>query len=314
MGRSKIVGALPRMPLQVLRYAISIGEHGSTLAAAHEVNLTSSALSRQIAQLEHELGVALFERHSRGMRPTAAGEVFIDAARQMVARMERLAADLDDVQTLKRGHVALYASEALVDDFLLPKVIENGRLYPNIKIDLVIASGRQAEKALLNEQADFAVIFNAPGHADLQIVAEQRNRLVAIVAPGHPLASVERIEAKELLDTCVALPPRSYSTRVAFDALLPDGRRGFQSHLTVNSIAALKSYARSGVGAAVVPEFAVWGHDSMQGLMVIELSGSDRVGTRVCVCRHRVRPLSTAATHLLTNLLAAFPSYAAGDY
>src|ERR1700730_14458722 len=76
MGRSKIVGALPRMPLQVLRYAISISEHGSTLSGAQVVTLTSSALSRQISQLEHELGLKLFERHSRGMRPTSEGEVF----------------------------------------------------------------------------------------------------------------------------------------------------------------------------------------------------------------------------------------------
>jgi len=314
MGRSKIIGALPRMPLQVLKYAISIAEHGSTLAAAHEANLTPSALSRQIVQLEHELGIALFERHSRGMRLTAAGEIFVDAAHQMVSRMERLAADLNDVNALKRGHVALYASEALVADFLLPKVTENGRLFPNIKIDLVIASGRQAEKALLNEQADFAVIFNAPGHADLQVIAERRNRLIAIVSQDHPLADAGKIEARELLEMPIALPPRSYATRVAFDGLLPDDRRGFQAHLTVNSIAALKTYARLGTGVAVVPEIAIWDRDSIQGLAVIELAGSDRVGTRICVCRHRVRSLSAAATRLMDDLLASFPSYAAGDH
>ena len=314
MGRSKIVGTLPRMPLQVLRYAISISEHGSTLAAAHEVNLTSSALSRQIAQLEHELGIALFERHSRGMRPTAAGEVFIDAARQMVARMERLAADLDDVQALKRGHVTLYASEALVEDFLLPNVIENARLFPNIKVDLVIGSGRQAEKALLNGKADFAVIFNAPGHSDLSVVAERRNRLVAIVGRSHPLASITHIDASKLLEGSLALPPRSYATRVAFDALLPPDQRGFQSHLTINSIAALKAYARSGAGAAVVPELALWGQDSLRDLALIELIGSEKTGTRICLCSHKTRPLSSAATHILNDLLATFPAYAAGDY
>src|SRR5690606_2773095 len=145
--------------------------------------------------------------HSRGMRLTAAGQIFVDAARQMVSRMERLAADLDDVNTLKRGHVALYASEALVAAFLLPKVVGNGRRFPNIKTDLVIASGRQAEKALLNEQADFAVIFNASRHMDLEVIAERQNRLVAIVSRDHPLASAGKIEAGELLETNIALPP-----------------------------------------------------------------------------------------------------------
>jgi DNA-binding transcriptional LysR family regulator len=300
------------MPLQVLQYAISIAEHGSTLAAAHEVNLTSSALSRQITQLEHELGVTLFERHSRGMRPTSAGEVFLDAARQMLRRMDRLAADLDDVYSLRRGHVAIYASEALVDDFLLPRVTQMAEIYPNINVEIVVAAGRQAEKALLDERAELAVVFNAPSHAELEIVAEHRNKLVAVVRADHFLASRSEITAEDLVEEAkVALPPRSYATRVAFDSLLPAGKSGFIPHLTINSIAALKRYAISGAGVAVVPELSMWGvsQDSSE-LAVLDIEGADRIGTRVCLCRHRARPLSAAANHMLNELIEAFPRYA----
>src|SRR5690606_14562217 len=115
--------------------------------------------------------------------------------------------------------------------------------------------------------------------------------------------SAGKIEAGELLETNIALPPRNYATRVAFDALLPDDMRGFQSHLTVNSIAALRFYARLGAGVAVVPEIAIWDRASIEGLAIIELVGSERVGTRVCVCRHRARSLSAAARRLLDDLL-----------
>jgi len=66
MGRSKIGAALPRIPLEVLRYVVLIAKQSSTMAAAQTLNLTTSSLSRKVAQLEHELGLALFERHSRG--------------------------------------------------------------------------------------------------------------------------------------------------------------------------------------------------------------------------------------------------------
>lgn len=296
------------MPLQVLQYAISIAERGSTLAAAHEVNLTSSALSRQISQLEHELGVTLFERHSRGMRPTSAGEVFLDAARQVLRRMERLATDLDDVHSLRRGHVTIYSSEALVHDFLLPRITNVAITHPNITIEVVVTAGRQAEKALVDERAEIAVIFNAPSYVELEVVAENDNRLVAIVRPEHPLASRKLISADELIeDVRLALPPRSYATRVAFDSLLSPDKGGFSPHLTINSIAALKHYVRSGAGAAVVPGLSVRGDD--EEFASVDIEGADRTGTRVCLCRHRTRPLSGAANYILGELIAAFPDY-----
>lgn len=311
MGRSKIVGALPRMPLQVLKYVISIAEHGSTLAAAHDVHLTSSALSRQVAQLEHELGVTLFERHSRGMRPTSAGEVFIEAARHVLRRMDRLAADLDDVHALKRGHVSVYASEALVPDYLMPRISAMARSFPNIKTDIVVASGRQAERALLEERADLAVVFNAPSHSELEIVAEHRSRLVAIVSREHEMAARGTVAGVDLLDgACLALPPRSYATRVAFDALLPPEKGGIVPHLTVNSIAALKLYARSGAGAAIVPAFAISGENADEALVALELEGAEHNGTRVCLCRHSNRQLSAAANYMLDELAASFPQNA----
>jgi DNA-binding transcriptional LysR family regulator len=310
MGRSKIIGALPRMPLQVLQYAVSIAERGSTLAAAHEFNLTSSALSRQISQLEHELGITLFERHSRGMRPTDAGEIFLDAARQVLRRMERLATDLDDVNSLRRGHVTIYSSEALVHDFLLPCITNAAALHPNITIEAVVTAGRQAEKAIIDERADIAVIFNAPSHVELEVVAESKNRLVAILPRDHPLASRKLISADELVDeTRLALPPRSYATRVAFDSLLSSNKDGYSPHLTINSIASLKHYVRSGAGAAVLPGFSVGWNDSE--FASVDIEGADKAGTRVCLCQHRARPLSAAARYILSELIAAFPDYAA---
>jgi DNA-binding transcriptional LysR family regulator len=308
MGRSKIVGALPRMPLQVLRYAISIAEHGSTLSAAREVNLTSSALSRQISQLEHELGLTLFERHSRGMRPTSAGEVFIEAARQVLRRMDRLATDLDDVHGLKRGTVSIFASEALVPDYLMPAITDMAHVHPNIKVNLVVASGRQAEKAVVEERADLAVIFNARSQSELEIVAEHRTKLVAVVAQDHALAGQDVLSMDDLRSgICIALPPRTYTARVAFDSLFAP-ERGIEPHLTVNSIAALKDYARSGAGVAIVPEFAVLGRNAEPSLTLLELESEASVATRVCLCRHSTRHLSAAAMHMLDELEKRFPS------
>lgn len=306
MGRSKIIGALPRMPLEVLRYVILIAEHGSTLAAAHVVNLTASSLGRKIAQLEHELGVTLFERHSRGMRLTPTGHLVVEAARQMLQRMDRLAAEIDEVEAVGRGFVRIYASQSLVERFVMPCIVEMARTYPNLKTDLHIAAGRQAERALVHDLADFAMVVTAPNHPDIEIVAERSNRIVAVVSPAHPLAGRARVDVAALMDMPFAALPASYTSRVAFNTLVPVGHRDGQPQMTSNSIPALKAYARSGIGAAIMPEVAIWDEDRDGDLLPVEIEGLGDAATRMCLCRRRSRTLGPAAQRLLSALVTAF--------
>jgi DNA-binding transcriptional LysR family regulator len=306
MGRSKIVGALPRLPLEVLRYVVLIADHGSTLAVAHVVNLTASSLSRKIAQLEHELGVILFERHSRGMRPTATGHLVVEAARQMLQRMDRLAADIDEVESVGHGSVKIYASQSLVERFLMPCVVQMARTYPHLKTDLHIAAGRQAERALVHDLADFALVVTAPHHPDIEIVAERSNRIVAVVSPAHPLAGAAEINVADLMAMPFAAMPPNYTSRVAFNSVVPVQNRDGQPQMTANSIPALKAYARAGIGIAVMPEVAIWDEDRDGDLVPIEIAGLDVSTSRMCLCRRRSRILGPAAQRFLSALTEAF--------
>lgn len=306
MGRTKIVGALPRMPLEVLRYIVLIAEQGSTLAAAETVNLTTSSLSRKIAQLEHELGLALFERHSRGMRPTDAGELVIEAARQMLARMDRLASDIDEIGAMGRGQVRLYTSQALVEHIVMPRVLRMAADFPNVKIDLQVAVGRQAERALLMDGADFAVIITVPTHPDIEIVAERGNKVVAIVHRDHPFALRGRIDAAELVMSPFAALPSTYNSRVAFNTLLPDALKDIQPQMTASSTVALKAYALAGLGSAIVPELTVSDDAAAGDLVVVALEGADQTDTRMCLCRRRSHIMGHAAQRLLDEFARSF--------
>lgn len=306
MGRSKIVGALPRMPLEVLRYVVLIADHGSTLAAAHIVNLTPSSLGRKIAQLEHELGALLFDRHSRGMRLTATGHLVVEAARQMLERMERLAADIDEVESVGHGTVRIYVSQSLVDRFLMPCVLRVAKAYPNLRTDLLIAAGRQAERALVHDLADFALIVTVPDHPDIEIVAERAKRTVAVVRPDHPLAGNTAIRAVDLVSMPFAAMPSSYTSRVSFDGLVPAQNRSGQPHMTCNSIPALKAYARAGIGAAIMPEVAIWDEDRQGELIPIEITGLDGASNRMCICRRQSRIMRPSAQRVMAMLIEDF--------
>src|SRR5260370_42493995 len=119
-------------PIQtsVLRYFLEIARCQSIRQAAEELNVAASALSRHVSNLERELGVPLFERHARGLRLTAAGEVVAAGARRALRQIERIRSDVDDLRDLRRGHVSGYAVEGVVADFLLPLLSEFIRSYP----------------------------------------------------------------------------------------------------------------------------------------------------------------------------------------
>ena len=268
--------------------------------------IVQSSLSRKIAQLEHELGHALFERHSRGMRPTEAGDLLVEAARQIVARMERLASDIEDLGETGRGAARVFASQALVEHVLMPRVLELWAQHPNARIDLTIAAGRQAERALIDDDADFALIVTVPRHPDIEILAERSNRVVALVSSAHPLARRREISVEDVAAGPFAALPPTYSSRRVFDAMLPHALRAATPEMTANSITALKLYAASGRGVAVTPELVVRGDGRDEGLAVVALANADATDTRMCLCKRRSRSLGATARRLLASLAASF--------
>ena len=92
--------------LRILRYVDEVARAGSIRKAADHLNVTSSALNRRIMDLEDELGARLFERRPRGVRLTAAGEVFVHYLREQSDNVERMKSQIEDLQGTASRHGA----------------------------------------------------------------------------------------------------------------------------------------------------------------------------------------------------------------
>src|SRR5215471_954809 len=104
--------------LRILRYVDEVARSGSIRKAAEHLNVTSSAVNRRIMDLEEELGAPLFERMARGVRLTAAGEVFVHYLREHNGNVERMKSQIEDLKGFRRGTVRIACSQALALDFL----------------------------------------------------------------------------------------------------------------------------------------------------------------------------------------------------
>ena len=148
--------------LRILRYVDEVARTGSIRKAADHLNVTASAVNRRIMDLEEELGTALFERRSRGVRLTSAGEVFVNYLRQQDGDVERMKSQIEDLKGMRRGTVRIACSQALAPDFLPREVGEFRKQHPLVSFDIKVFDHERAMSALANYEVDLVLVFRPP--------------------------------------------------------------------------------------------------------------------------------------------------------
>lgn len=207
--------------LRFLRYFDEVARVGSIRQAAESLHVAPSAVNRRIQDLEDELGVPLFERLPRGMRLTAAGELFVQYVRGRASALEEVRSEIEELQGLRRGSVKLVASQALAPEFMPQLVAEFRRAHPLVDFHVHIGDHVQALRALRAFETDFVLVFNLAHEPDLQVVAEFEQRLVATMHRSHPLAQrAGGVRLRECMDFPLVLPNREAGGRKLLERYL----------------------------------------------------------------------------------------------
>ncbi|MFJ5231233.1 LysR family transcriptional regulator [Kitasatospora sp. NPDC088391] len=188
------------MELQQVRYVLAVAETLNFTRAAERCLVVQSALSHQIARLEQELGARLFERTSRRVRLTAAGEAFLPAARQCLEAAERAAAEVAAAVGEVRGRLAvgLIPTVTAVD---IPAGLREFRgRHPQVRVRLRVGASNDLSELVRQGALDVAFLGLPPGLRPPGVAVRElaRGRLVAVVAPDHPLAARRRVPLSAL--------------------------------------------------------------------------------------------------------------------
>ncbi|WP_169949879.1 LysR family transcriptional regulator [Microbispora sp. H11081] len=181
------------MELQQLRYVVAVAETSNFTRAAERCRVVQSALSHQIAALERELGTRLFERTSRRVRLTAAGEAFLPAARECLEAADRARAEVAVASGEIRGRLAVGAVPTVTAVNLPVALRDYCRRHPRVRITLTSAGSEELADRVRQGGVDVAFL-GLPPRAEPRGVHSRRlggGELVAVVAPDHPLAGSE---------------------------------------------------------------------------------------------------------------------------
>ena len=203
--------------LRILHYVDEVARTGSIRKAAARLNVTASAVNRRIIDLEEELGAQLLERKPRGVRLTAAGEVFIRYVRQHGADVERMKSHIEDLKGLRRGTVRIACSQALAFDFLPRQVAAYLARYPQVSFDVKVLDHERAIVALADYGVDLVLVFRPPFLATLQPLVKLEQRLVVLMADDHPLAAQRTIRLRDCAAHPIALADPGFGGRQLLD-------------------------------------------------------------------------------------------------
>jgi DNA-binding transcriptional LysR family regulator len=306
------------MELRHLRYFVTVAESGSFRRAAERLFVAQPPLSRQLRQLEHELGVELLARERRGVRLTPAGESFLAEARATLAQAERARATARSAAAGDAGRVVLGVTGSALFNPLVAARVGDYRL-ARPAVDLVLCERSTAEqlRALRERELDVGVVRPGPGPSPpgVALHAVARERLVAAVPADHPLAGRRRLSLAALHGLPLLLPGPQLGSGLAWviERLLgadarPDGSVASRFAPEVRQVATLVHLAASGAGIALVPDTLAC--LALPGVRYVSVSDAQaRVDLQLA---HREAERSPLVLGLVSALLGAGAEAAAG--
>ena len=243
------------MTLEQLRVFVAVAERLHMTRAAEALNMTQSAASAAIGALEARHGVRLFDRVGRGLALTRAGRTFLPNAAAVLARAGAAAQVLDDLAGLKRGALALAASQTVANYWLPSRMATFARAYPDIALKLDVGNTAQVARAVIEGAADIGFVEGDIDSPRLERTRIATDRIAVYAAPGHPLAAAAVVGPADLKGALWARRELGSGTRSEFEQALTafgvdPARLKTALELTSNE-AVLEAAASGGLLAAV---------------------------------------------------------------
>lgn len=238
-----------------MRYVVAVAETSNFTRAAEQCLVVQSALSHQIARLERELGAKLFDRTSRRVRMTPAGEAFLPAARQALDATERARAEVAAATGEIRGRLAIGAisTVAAVD---LPAVLKQFHLrHQEVRISLRTSPSEELTEGVRQGTLDAAFLGLPLGVQPQGVRSRElaRGDLVAVVAPDHPLADEEHVDLHQLTDETFVDFPAGTAGRAHADAAFAAAGIGREVAFEVTAADFMARLIRQGLGIGLLP-------------------------------------------------------------
>lgn len=257
------------MELRQLQYFMKVANKEHVTQAAEELHVAQSAVSRQIHQLERELGVELFKQKGRNLQLTAVGQLFCSRIETVLKDLDRAVAEVHEFLDPEQGEIRLGFPHSL-GVHLLPGIIaEFKKHFPNVRFRLKQGMYTTLIRDVITAEVDLAFISPLPEqHEQIEGRVLLTEELFAILPPGHPLAGETEIALQQLKDDKFILFSKGYSLRpIVLHACLEAGfmpKIAFEGEETDT----IRGLVAAGMGVSLLPEMALFQTGNLEPIRV----------------------------------------------
>lgn len=246
------------MELRQIKYFIEVARREHVTEAAHALHVAQSAVSRQIFNLEAELGVDLFIRKGRNVKLTAIGKIFLEHMEQAINVIDDARQVVSEYTDPKRGTIHIGFPSSLAT-YILPTVISAFRqTYPHVQFELNQSSYHGLQEKVIKGDVNIALV--APVPADKSKIKSSilfTEKIVALLPISHPLAKAKNLKLNELRDDSFVLFPKGFVLREIIEENCQ--QLGFQPNISFEGqdIDAIKGLVSAGLGISLIPEITL---------------------------------------------------------
>lgn len=237
-----------------LRFFLQVAELGSVTRAANVLHIAQSALSRQMQQLEDELGVSLFHRSDRGVTLTDAGQLLRNRAIPLVRHLEQVHQEVRDKYNDPSGDLTLAIPPSMADLLILPTISQFKLSYPKVNLRVVeyISGVINAWAMVQQGNADLGIVTNHEPWAGLIRIPFIQEPLCVIGPRSARLDFDTPLALKELAELPLVLPSRPNTFRVIIETALSEQGLPLKISAEINTPKLIVSAVEAGMGYAVL--------------------------------------------------------------
>lgn len=236
--------------LRQLETFIVVAEYRKMSEAAKHLYVSQPTVSQIIADLEKEYDTALFERHSKELRITPAGELLLDNAKQIIAIYETLE---QNMKTIKAKRSLRIGATMTVGSSVMGKIIQSlTEIYPDIDTSVTIHNTDHIEEMLLHNDLDIALVEGIINHEEILSTPAFDDNLCIICGNKHPFAQKAILTPEELHNQDFVLREKGSGTRAIFEQLMRSHHVPYKVKWESNSTSAITDAVSRGIGLGFV--------------------------------------------------------------
>lgn len=250
------------LDIKRIRYVLAVAQERSFSGAAESLRIAQPALSSQIKDLERDLGVPLFSRHSRGAEITEAGEIVVRYGLQILDDLEAMRHEIKGAEKRPSGRVRMGIPYSVSVVLTVPLLQYLEKHYPEISLDVAQAFSGFVEEWLISDKVDCAVLLTDPRKSKLRVDPLVQEDLFLIVSAGSALAQRQSISFKKACEMPLILPTRIHGLRVLLEGVALSQNKAMNIKTEIDAGHELIKLVEQQFGATILARCSV--HDQLQ--------------------------------------------------